>query len=148
MGKRSKRGITVAVCMCVGLALLVGLCVALPEGLRFASQPNVNPASLLQNDSALDMLLIDITDGDAAVHYHVSAFGVYVLAVEEQSAAYAAGVRSGDRIVSLNGIAVDSSAQFAGLREELEQPAELVLSRGEDGELVTLTLEGGVDRNA
>ncbi len=137
-----------AVCVCVGLALLVCVCVTLPEAVRLVSRSGANPASLLQNDGALDMLLIDIADGDAAVHYHVSVFGVYVLAVDEQSAAYASGVRSGDRIVSLNGVSVDSSAQFASLYEEADQPAELMLARGEDGEMVTIVLEGGPDRNA
>lgn len=136
------------VCLCVGLALLVSMCVILPEAMRLVSRRDSNPASLLQNDGALDMLLIDIADGDAAVHYHVSVFGVYVLAVDEQSAAYASGVRSGDRIISLNGVLVDSSAQFASLYEKADQPAELMLARGEDGEMVTIVLEGAPDRNA
>ncbi|MDO4350418.1 MAG: PDZ domain-containing protein [Eubacteriales bacterium] len=142
MGTTRKK--TAAVCAGIGLALLALMCVAL----RPASPPSAAPASLLQSDDSLDMLLIDIADGDAAAHYHVGVLGVYVLAVDEHSAAYAAGVRSGDRIISLNGVSVDSSAQFAGLREEMEQPMELVLSRGEDGELLTITLAGDVDRNA
>lgn len=146
MGTTRRR--TAAVCAGVGLALLALLCVALPEALRPASRQSAAPDSLLQSDDSLDMLLIDIADGDAAVHYHVGVLGVYVLAVDEHSAAYAAGVRSGDRIISLNGVSVDSSAQFAGLREEMERPMELVLSRGEDGELLTITLAGDADRNA
>ena len=93
-------------------------------------------------EGALDMVLIDIEDPDAASRYHVNTLGVYVLAVDQRSQAYAAGVRSGDRIVSANGVPVTSSGEFGLLRAELEPSAalEMVLERSQGEESLTVTL--------
>ena len=96
------------------------------------------------------MVLIDIEDQDAASHYHVNTLGVYVLAVDQSSQAYAAGVRSGDRIVSANGVPVTSSGEFGQLRAELEPSAvlEMVLERSEGEENLTVTLVEGAQPQA
>lgn len=62
--------------------------------------------------SPLGMVLIDVDSERAAASYHVEQLGVYVLAVDENSQAYHAGVRSGDRIVSLNGARIFSTSEW------------------------------------
>lgn len=66
--------------------------------------------------SPFGMVLINIADESAAASYHVDEFGVYVLAVDENSQAYRAGVRSGDRIVSLNGTPIHSTGDLEAVQ--------------------------------
>lgn len=83
-------------------AALAAVAIALGLWLLWESRADITGQTVL-GDGALDMVLIDIEDQDAASHYHVNTLGVYVLAVDQGSEAYEAGVRSGDRIVSANG---------------------------------------------
>ena len=107
-----RRVIVMAAAALAAAALALGLWTLLEGRADIAGQT-------VLGEGALDMVLIDIEDQDAATHYHVNALGVYVLAVDQASEAYAAGVRSGDRIVSANGVPVTSTGEFGLLRAEL-----------------------------
>ena len=111
MNRKQKMGVCLAA---AGAMMLIALALALPE-----EEPPLIP------DAAFGMVLIDIADEEAAASYHVETLGVYVLVVEEKSPAFAAGVRSGDRLVSMNGIPVSSSIQFITLQEKLK-PMQMV----------------------
>ncbi len=131
----------------LGVALLV-----LAAGMLFwraAPRDSGGTQTLVATDeNALDLVLIDIADRDAAAVYHVNEPGVYVLAVNEQSAAYTAGVRSGDRIVSMNGVLVSTSGEFSTLRAALEPPWKMVLelARGPGAQRLTVTMNDGENR--
>ena len=130
-----KRVIVTAAAALATAALALGLWTLLEGRADIAGQT-------VLGEGALDMVLIDIEDQDAAAHYHVNALGVYVLAVDQESQAYAAGVRSGDRIVSANGIPVSSTGEFGMLRAGLDASGELemVLERSQEEESFTVTL--------
>ena len=96
-------------------AALAAVAIALGLWLLWESRADITGQTVL-GDGALDMVLIDIEDQDAASHYHVNTLGVYVLAVDQGSEAYEAGVRSGDRIVSANGQPVTSTGEFGLLQ--------------------------------
>jgi len=94
--------------------------------------------------SMMGMVLIDIPDSEAATFYHVENLGVYVLAVDEQSPAYAAGVRSGDCIISVNGARLDSAGAFSAFQQSAGvQPMQLVFGRG-DGRRFSVALPNDV----
>ena len=133
-----RRVIVMAAAALAAAALALGLWTLLEGRADIAGQT-------VLGEGALDMVLIDIEDQDAATHYHVNALGVYVLAVDQASEAYAAGVRSGDRIVSANGVPVTSTGEFGLLRAELEPAAslEMVLERSQGEESLTVTLVEG-----
>lgn len=94
-------------------------------------------------EAAFGMVLIDIADEYAADSYHVDTQGVYVLVVEEKSPAFAAGVQSGDRIVSMNGVPVINSPEFVALQEKLtpRQKVDIRFQRGNGGPYITAQLE-------
>ena len=114
-------------------AALAAVAIALGLWLLWESRADITGQTVL-GDGALDMVLIDIEDQDAASHYHV----------DQGSEAYEAGVRSGDRIVSANGQPVTSTGEFGLLRAQLEPSAalEMVLERGQGEESLTVTLMG------
>ena len=138
-----KRVIVTAAAVLAAVAIALGLWTLLEGRADIAGQT-------VPGEGALDMVLIDIEDQDAASHYHVNTLGVYVLAVDQSSQAYAAGVRSGERIVSANGVPVTSSGEFGQLRAELEPSAvlEMVLERSEGEENLTVTLVEGAQPQA
>ena len=140
--RHERRGLTR---MAVGLCLV--MLAAVMGTLAWRLMPRDDYAAPLGSDATMGMVLIDITDEDAASYYHVTNLGVYVLAVDESSAAYLAGVRSGDRIVSLNGVQVSQSAEFEALRDALEPGAAMELSLEREGAqahvIVTLANETG-----
>ncbi len=144
-----KRLVTAAVTLSiVMLALIVGTLAALfsPHG----DMKTGRTGALVEgmgNDGTLGMVLIDIVDDDTAAFYHVSEKGVYVLAVEENSQAYQAGVRSGDRIVSANSVDIGVSGDLSALQAGLASGDTLVLSlsRGIQGHLLTVTLDIGAN---
>lgn len=94
----------------------------------------MHPASMepAMPDDPLQMVLIDIGDEQAAASYHVDQLGVYVLAAGEGGEAYAAGVRAGDRLVMVDGMAVATTQEFARLQEAFcpGQQVQLSLRRG------------------
>ena len=95
---------------CMGLLLSMALLLCTAAGFYFdVHQPAAFPSD------TWGMLLIDIAEQDAATFYHVDTLGVYVLTVDEKSMAYHAGVRPGDRLVSINGIAVQSASEWSDL---------------------------------
>lgn len=133
-----KRAVAAAAALCV--AMLAILCVALAQ--RFLSDEAVHRAGLTDDEGTWGMVLIDIQDEQAASFYHVDELGVYVLVVEEKSQAYLAGVRSGDRIVSVNGEQMTRCADVTELSRALPTQSLLTiqLSRGPDSEAVTIEL--------
>ena len=129
----------------IGLLLLTFLLLRLPAYLTpvptatFFEDSSSFGASSLLGDS-LGFLLIDIQSEATANHYHVMEFGVYVLAVEEGSAAYKAGLRSGDQILAIGDRAVFNSADVNEFQSSYsaDDPIELAIQRG--GTQYTFTL--------
>jgi len=80
-------------------------------------------------DDGLD--LIDISDTATAWSYRVSTLGVYILSVDEESNAGESGIKSGDRIVSVNGTEIKSSDEYLAIINNLAigDTIELKLSR-------------------
>lgn len=77
---------------------------------------------------ALQMVLIDIGDEQAAASYHVKRLGVYVLAAGEGGQAYAAGVRAGDRLVMVDGKDIATTQEFAQLQQVFSHGQRVCLS--------------------
>ncbi len=75
--------------------------------------------------------LVDIDSQYYAMYYGVPEYGVYVQSVASSGDAAAAGIRSGDRIISINGTEISSSADIASLLKNLSvgDSAEIELER-------------------
>ena len=127
MGKvsRKRRLFILLAASVVALILLISLVLT-----RLVFIPTDNEAG----GDVLGMVLIDILDDKTAAFYHVNHFGVYVLAVDENSAACQKGIRSGDRIESINDRTIASTTVFSQMLDEIE-PSEMLnvhFRRGEE----------------
>lgn len=122
----------------LGVLLLAACLVARFVSLRSAGGPE---SEIAAEDNTFGMLLIDISDDDAAAFYHVDRLGVYVLAVDEDSQAYRQGVRSGDRLSGINGSAVTSTSEAARIQSSLaaDEKLEMTFHRGLDEEPLVVT---------
>ncbi len=88
------------------------------------------------------MMLIEISDQEAAAFYHVDRLGVYVLAVDEASKAYLSGVRSGDCLMSVSQINVSTINEFTNACDTgSSNPMEMVFMHGSDKETFTVWID-------
>lgn len=74
----------------------------------------------------LGVTLVDITDAWDAMMYKVDAKGVYIQSVESNSDAQKAGLRVGDRVVSVDGNEILSSSDIKKLVQE-KYPGDKIL---------------------
>lgn len=95
------------------------------EGLGFAIPSNTAQkiaADLIENGYVsgkvkLGVTMIEINDKVTAAQYNVSDYGVYIAQVNANSDAYYGGLKSGDRVVSINGEEIETSSQIKDIIE-------------------------------
>lgn len=134
--QRTKDRTALAIWLC---AAMLFLCFAI---LAFYLKPQ--PGS---EGGAFGMLLLDVSDAQTAQSYHVDEYGVYVLAVEENSRADRAGITSGDRLVQVNKEMLESTAYFEQMQGAFAPKEQVVLgfSRGTDAKMYQVTLAWNAD---
>ena len=90
----------------------------------------------------LGISLLDITSEQMARMYNVSETGTYVYSVEDDSAAAEAGLKSGDRIISIDGQEITSHEDVRNLVSSSKVGDELnfVIQRGLSEETLTVTV--------
>lgn len=102
-------------------------------------QPSSQPAS----DLAVDPAALARQAGLRPRMKGLSIDGFLVSAAGDGSAVRAAGLRSGDVILAVNGVELNSLQAAAGLREQLAQADSAELRIERDGQPQTLTLRTG-----
>ena len=80
----------------------------------------------------MGVTVLDITDASTAAQYGVNTYGVYVYSVQDNSPAAAAGLQSGDRIISINDQEVTSKTDLTSY-----------IAKCQVGDTVTLTIARG-----
>jgi len=137
MLKRVRDRTKLAVWLCTGMLIVCLL--ALGYVLRESVLPQPEGA-------AFGILLIDIADEETADSYHVQDCGVYVLAVQEGSAAEKAGIAPGDLLLSVNDASVRNTGAFVELQKrfETDELVQMQFRRRQSGEgyAVALTWNG------
>ena len=121
------------------------------EGLGFAIPVNTMKTvvqDLLENGyvtgrPALGITVITVSDVQTAMQYGVSSLGVYVNSVDEGSGAEAAGMKAGDRIVSIGTQLVESTDDVTNALKSYNvgDVVEVQVDRGR--ELITLQVTLG-----
>jgi len=90
-------------------------------------------------DDGIDV--IDITDTATAWSYRVSTLGLYILSVDEGSNAEDAGIKSGDRIISVNGTDISSSDDYSKVLNELSIGDNIEMKLSRNGKEITKNFE-------
>lgn len=121
------------------------------EGLGFAipidiAVPVIN--SIMENGyvtgrPALGVTLVDINDSTTAMQYNVTTKGVYIYSLTSGSAAYTAGLKPGDRIVSINKTEVSTSAEISTIitKSKVGDKLTIVYERDSKQSTTTATLQ-------
>ena len=120
------------------------------EGLGFAIPINsaksiidsLLNAGYVQNRAQLGVSLVNITDNSSAIRYGLSIPGVYIAEVSPSSGADKAGLQSMDRIISINGKEVTTSADIKKIIDEsnVGDVVTLQIARNEKIKEVNVTL--------
>ncbi len=91
----------------------------------------------------LGVSLTDVTTQQQAYQYNVSELGVYVSSVDTDSNASKGGMKSGDRIVSIDGKEVSSSSEVSTIIKShtAGDKITIIVSRNSSQRTLTITLE-------
>ncbi len=91
----------------------------------------------------LGVSLTDVTTQQQAYQYNVSELGVYVSSVDTDSNASKGGIKSGDRIVSIDGEEVSSSSEVSTIIKShtAGDKITIIVSRNSSQRTLTITLE-------
>ncbi len=93
--------------------------------------------------AAMGVSLVDIQDAQTAMAYRVDRAGVYVLAVNDGSAAQKAGIQAGDCIVSVDGTEISDAASLTELIESHSVGDTISVSVLRNGQTLTLSVTLG-----
>ena len=91
----------------------------------------------------LGVSLTDVTTQQQAYQYNVSELGVYVSSVDTDSNASKGGIKSGDRIVSIDGEEVSSASEVSTIIKShtAGDKITIIVSRNSSQRTLTITLE-------
>lgn len=91
----------------------------------------------------LGVSLTDVTSQQQAYQYNVSELGVYVSSVDTNSNASKGGMKSGDRIVSIDGKEVSSASEVMTIIKShtAGDKVTIIVSRNSSQRTLTITLE-------
>ena len=118
------------------------------EGLGFAIPINTAlsvATDLIDNGHvtgrpALGVSVIDIQDSQTAAQYGVSTPGVYIAQVNDGSAAAAAGLQAGDRIIAVEDVAVETKEQVSEEIRKHNVGDTINLQIARDGQMLTVAV--------
>ena len=118
------------------------------EGLGFAIPINTAKAvaqDLIENGyvtgrPVLGITVVSITDAQTAMQYGVSTLGAYVQSVTEGSGAANAGMKVGDRIVSVGTKTVTSATDVTNALQDYSAGDTVQVQVDRNGELITLNV--------
>ena len=125
------------------------------EGLGFAIPINdaIQVAQdLLENGYVsgrpyMGITYIAVTDAQTAAQLNVNAYGVYVVDVVQGGPADKAGLKAGDRIVSIDGTEIAQKDDLGTLMQQHTAGDTLSITVGRDGQMQTVSLTLG-EKNA
>jgi len=125
------------------------------EGLGFAIPINdaIQVAQdLLENGYVsgrpyMGITYIAVTDAQTAAQFNVNAYGVYVVDVVQGGPADKAGLKVGDRIVSIDGTEIAQKDDLGTLMQQHTAGDTLSITVGRDGQMQTVSLTLG-EKNA
>lgn len=89
----------------------------------------------------LGVSLVDITDAWDAMMYKVDSMGVYIQSVEDGSDAKNAGIRAGDRVISIDGNKVTLSSDVKKCIEEKYPGDKIIVTVMRDGREKQISVE-------
>lgn len=118
------------------------------EGIGFAIPSNTAKKvadELMKNGyvsgrASLGISVVQIDDAQTALMYRVDNIGVYILSVNEGSAAEKAGLQAGDRIVTINDTEVMETADLTAVLSTLNVGDQVKLTISRSGKIGTATV--------
>lgn len=120
-----------------------GLGFAIPINTAFKVAQDLIENGYVSGRPAMGITVITVNDESMAAMYNVTAYGVYVYAVENGSPAQQAGLQSGDRILSIDDREVTQSSDLTGYIAERQVGDTVSLSIARGGQILTVNVTLG-----
>lgn len=117
-----------------------GLGFAIPVDTAKTIIENLIEFGYVQGRVELGISLVDIQDTLSAMMYRVSGTGVYIMSVEDNSSAKLAGLLSGDRIISIDDIKIETSTDITTILDKHSVGDEIKIGIERNGKKGTTTI--------
>jgi serine protease Do len=117
-----------------------GLGFAIPINTAYSVAKELIEQGYVSGRPAMGITVIDINDETTASYYGVTAYGVYVYAVEDGSPAAAAGLKTGDRIISIGDTAVSSRTDVSDYIANCKVGDTVTMTIARDGKTTTVNV--------
>lgn len=114
-----------------------GLGFAIPINTAMATANDLIDTGYVTGRPALGITVITIKDAQTAAQYSVSAPGVYIQAVNEGGAADLAGLKPGDRFVSVEDQMIETSSDLTNLLSSYEVGDTITVQVSRNRQLIT-----------
>ena len=124
-----------------------GLGFALPiDDIKGIIEDLLNYGYVTDRGVTLGVVLVDINDERTAASYGVNEYGCYIYQVNADSNAAYAGLRAGDRIISIDGETIDNGDEVVEIisNHSANDQITMVINRNGQEMEVNLTLYGAV----
>ncbi len=92
----------------------------------------------VQDRPRLGVTMVEITDSFTALQYRVNEYGVYILQVEDGSCADKAGIKVGDRLVSIGDVEISSADNVSSALSNFKAGDSVEITVSRDGKNLTL----------
>ena len=128
-----------------------GLGFALPiDDIKGIIEDLLNYGYVTDRGVTLGVVLVDINDERSAASYGVNEYGCYIYQVNADSNAAYAGLRAGDRIISIDGEPIDNGDEVVEIisNHSANDQITMVINRNGQEMEVNITLYGAVPNDA
>ncbi len=120
-----------------------GIGFSIPINTAISLATNLIENGYITGRPELGIVAVSISDADTAAAYGVSALGIYVYSINEGSAAEAAGLQVGDRLISIDDIEISVLTDLTDAidAKEVGETVNLLVARS--GQMLTVTVTLG-----
>lgn len=118
----------------------IGFAIPSNQAVEIAEQIIAN-GGFSTGNYTVGITMVEITTEAQLQQYNLEEAGIYVYSVVTNSDAEAAGIKSGDRLVSINGTKITDSNKAKSLIKDSKKGDEITFVIDRDGREITITIE-------
>ncbi len=120
-----------------------GIGFAIPINTAFALATSLIENGYITGRPELGIVALSISDAETAAAYGVNALGIYVYSINEGSAAQAAGLQVGDRLISIQDTEISALTDLTDAIDSMEVGDEVTLLIARSGQMMTVSVTLG-----
>ncbi|MFI3168620.1 MAG: trypsin-like peptidase domain-containing protein [Faecalibacterium sp.] len=120
-----------------------GIGFAIPINTAFALATSLIENGYITGRPELGVVALSISDAETAAAYGVNALGIYVYSINEGSAAQAAGLQVGDRLISIQDVEISTLTDLTDVIDSMQVGDQVTILIARSGQMMTVNVTLG-----